>query len=521
VNWKKFRSLPLEEKIEDMCFILGLDLGNAASAIAYYDISSNRSEVIDVSGGYGKPITPTVMQYIPATKEWVFGEYAILNRGVGNEVTVTDIIRRLGKRGFIEAGGKAQSIANILALYIKELISNCKNLDPKAEIAGIIVSAPDFCAQDAIDELRLAFKIAGYDKELIDIVPERLCVFGKYISEGVIEQSRVAVIDFGARSLRGGLYDVSSGEFDITLKNLSFIDDTGISTEITDTAAEELFTEIYESVRGAGVNTDGRIREQIKSFAYQHKDLLFRKNAPLKPIKLYFNFSHPPFAHSLTKDAADEFVMPYIKGFKTFLDSLFEKNLYDLNENLTPESVDTVLLTGGGFEMPWAKTAVSDYFPNANILHKNSKAAIAQGAAVIAANSLGVANVPYLRFEDRLRLKYDFGIMAQINGKEKFIPLVERSNVWWRNTFTMRVLINEETDGEFIIPFFKRDDMGDITKITDLTLTNLPKTPRAACFYNLALSFEGYNDAVLTITDGGFGELFEQTGYERVFRFRC
>lgn len=518
MNWKKFKNLFKENKSSEASFILGLDLGNATSAIAYFDMFSNEPEIIDISGGYGKPVAPTVMQYIPATKEWVFGEYALLNRGVGNEITVTNLIQKLGQRSFIEVDGKAVSISNILAIYLKELISNCKSLNPKAEIAGIIVAVADFCTQDAIDELYLSFKIAGYEKELIDFVPERLCVFSSYISAKDEKTGRTLLLDFGARSLRGGLYDISSDKDKVTVKNLSFLDDNSISVDLVDESVEKLFTQIYtESQNIKTFGLPGQLRDQLTSFAYQHKDLLFQKNILSKPLKLYFTFSHPPFQKSITKNAVDELIKPYVDNFTAFLERLFEKNLYDLNTKLYPKDVTAVICTGGGFEMLWARNVVADFFPGANITHKNAKCVTAEGASVIAAAKLGVIDATPVIMEDRLKLKYDFGFIAVNENKEKFIPLIERNSFWWQSTFSRRFLLNKETNRRYTLEFFKRDETGEITKIRDFELIGLPDRQKGASFFSISASFESYDNIFISISDEGFGELFEKTAYRQEF----
>ncbi|MDR1687935.1 MAG: DUF5716 family protein [Clostridiales bacterium] len=520
MNWKQFKNLFKEKRASDSSFILGLDLGNATSAIAYFDMFTNSPEVIDISGGYGKPVAPTVMQYIPAAKEWVFGEYALLNRGVGNEITVMDLIQKLGSRNFIEIGGKAISIPNILGIFLKELISNCKSLNPKAEIAGIIVAVADFCTEDYLTELQLAFKIAGYEKELIEFVPERLCVFTEYFSHSAPKKSRALHLDFGGRGLRGGLYDITGSGECLILKNISFLDNADLSVNNVDAAVEELFGNIYsESNSEKKVGAASQIREQISNFAYQHKDVLFQKNILTKPLKLYFTFSHPPFQKSITKKDIDALIEPFVKKFKELLAEMFEKNLYDLTEKLNHEDVDTVICTGGGFEMLWARNVVSEVFPAAKIVNKKAKCTAALGASLIAAKRLGVIETANIKLEDRLKLKFDFGFLAKTDSKEKFIPLVERNSFWWQNIFSRRFLINEQTGENYTFEFLKRDENGEITKVRDFELEGLPKRPKAASFFDVSVVFEGYDNILLKVTDCGFGELFEKTNYAQEFRF--
>jgi hypothetical protein len=102
MHWKQYKNLPKDQKRDESYYIIGLDIGNDSSGIAFFNAAEGMPETIDLSGGYGKPSIPTVMQYIAETREWVYGEYAILNRGVGTEITLNDLIQRLGSFDYVE-----------------------------------------------------------------------------------------------------------------------------------------------------------------------------------------------------------------------------------------------------------------------------------------------------------------------------------------------------------------------------------------------------------------------------------
>ena len=136
----RYLALPEEQKLNEIYYIIGLDIGNDSSSIAFFNLAEKTPEVIDLSGGYGRPSIPTMMQYIAETKEWVFGEYALLNRGVGTEITLSDLITRLGSHEYVDLDHKPISVVNLLGLFIKEIIGHVKNINPKAEIAGIVAA---------------------------------------------------------------------------------------------------------------------------------------------------------------------------------------------------------------------------------------------------------------------------------------------------------------------------------------------------------------------------------------------
>ena len=128
MHWKRYKALSLLEKRNESYYIIGLDIGNDSSGIAFYNLIENKAEAIDLSGGYGKPSIPTVMQYISETKEWVYGEYALLNRGAGTEVTLTGLMDRLGRYEYVEIDHKLIRPAEVDSL--------CGNATKAREVLG-------------------------------------------------------------------------------------------------------------------------------------------------------------------------------------------------------------------------------------------------------------------------------------------------------------------------------------------------------------------------------------------------
>ncbi|GHU73798.1 hypothetical protein FACS1894188_00250 [Clostridia bacterium] len=511
MNWKKFKIQ--ENKPSEGSFILGIDLGNSSSALAYFDLLRNAPEIIDISGGYGKPAAPTVMQYIPTTKEWVFGEYALLNRGLSGDITLTGLLANLGQ--LIEIDKKMVNAANVLGIFLKELIGNCKGINPKAEVVGIVAAIPDFMPQETQEELRKAFVFAGFEKELIEFVPENICIFNKYFfNKPYKKKETVLLLDFGGRGLRGGIYELN----DTQIKNLSYLNSAEISVSRVENAVTNLFTSIYMA-QTKSPKISKQVKEQISSFTYQHKDLLFQK--PLtKTIKLYFTFAYPPFQSSITKETVDNLTAPYAAMFRDFLEKLFEKNLYDTSKKLSPDMVNTVVCTGGGFGMVWAKSAVRAFFPNSEVLiYKNVKCAIAEGASIIAANKLDAFKTDKLTIYDKLKLPYDFGFKVFKDGQERFIPIVERSSFWWQSTFTKLFILCENIENNsYDLEFFRRDEKGEISREITLKLENLPKRPKGTLRLAVSLKFDNCEKMNITVRDDGFGSIFKKSSYAQNFQ---
>jgi len=515
MNWKKYKSLPMAEKQNESYYIIGLDLGNDSSGMAFYNVAQGTAETIDLSGGYGKPSVPTVMQYIADSKEWVFGEYAMLNRGAGTELTISSLMERLGQFDYIDVDRRSVSVAGILGLFIKEILSNVRSINPKAEIVGIVATVPAYFSEQAYEELLRAFKIAGYDKELIGFVSDRECVLTHFYKDQKPEDGYTLLLDFGARELRGGLYQVAQEDDKIVIASMSslFSDEIGMSKINRDVAAffeNFVISEIGKEKPLSAIRMR-QIKENVLAFTHQHKDMLFRKNIRQKPVKAYFNFCYPPFQQTITAEQVQNLIKPYTRRFEAFVKDVLEKSICD--KAVSCSDVSTVLCVGGGFEMLWAKDAVTTLFPNAHVqFYKNPKMVTSEGAAIVAARALGVAGTGQLVLEDKHQLTCDIGL----TDGENFLPLVERNAFWWQPHPSKLVIVNREIDGELGLSLCMREMGGDLHSIGKLLLSGLPARPKGTTRLEVGLSFVSNAEAVVTVRDKGFGELFPKVEYERV-----
>jgi len=478
--------------------------------MAFYNMPHSQPESIDLSGGYGKPSIPTVVQYISETKEWVFGEYAVLNRGAGTEITLSSLMERLGRFDYIDVDRRSLSVANVLALFIKEILGNVRSINPKAEIVGIIATVPAYFSDQAYEELRRAFKHAGYEKELIDLIPDRECVLSHYYKTAPRYHQQVMLLDFGARELRGGLYNVSAQDGGILATSLSSLFSDEISMSKINRDIDEFF-EGFVLSEFTGREQMRQLREHILAFSHQHRDMLFQKNIRTKPIKAYFNFTYPPFQQTITHQQVQNLMAPYTRRFTVFVKDVVDKSIGPAGE------VNAVLCVGGGFEMLWAREAVSKLFSNVQF-YKNPKMITCEGAAVVAARALGLDTGEWLVLEDRHQLTHDIGL-TDGNGKS-FLPLVERNVFWWQNHPSKFVIVNQEITGNLDIMLCTRTQNDELKNIGKMRLTGLPSRPKGVTKFEISLKFESNTDVVVTVRDIGFGELYPQTDYVRESRFR-
>jgi len=508
MNWKKYKQLPPGQKRADNYYIIGLDLGNDSSGIAFYNLHTNTPEAIDLSGGYGKPSIPTAMQYIADTKEWVFGEYAILNHGEGTEITISALMERLGNFDHIDVAGRSLSVAGVLSLFIKELVGNVYNINPRAEIVGICAAVPAYFSEQAQEELRRAFAQAGYEKEFIGLVTDRECALSHYVAAHEAVKERVLLLDFGARELRGGLYNIQTDGNETTITSLSSVFSEDISTAKTNGLIAKFFEDFVRKEVGKTkpltTKLAHQIHQHILAFSYQHRDMLFHMRGG--QIKVYFNFVYPPFQQTITMEEVEYLLKPYVRRFENFIKDVFEKSI---SKGLSPKDIDRVLCVGGGFEMLWAKDAAAKLFPHVDF-YKNPKMVICEGAAIMAANALGLSDAN-ITLTDNHQLSFDIGLSDGRN----FFPLVERNAFWWQSHLPRFVLVNQEVNGELGLKLCKRTKEGEISGLANMVLRGLPVRPKGTTRLEVKLNFVSDADFIVNVRDTGFGEMFPESGFER------
>jgi len=485
MNWKQYKNLPENEKQNENYYIIGLDLGNESSSIAFYNKRAKEAEIIDLSGGYGHPTIPTAMQFVADANEWVYGEYAILNSDEG--FTVKDLMERLGSSDYLDINGKAISVVNLLGLFIRELMSSVKNINPNAEVVGIAAAIPSYLSVQAREELVRAFKNAGYEKELIGLVSDNECIFA-YADE--IPKTSL-LIDYGSRGVRGGIFELK----DNRIRTVTALFDDAIGTKSIEQEVQNLFEKLYK----ANTKTEAN-QNQIAAFTYQHKDVLFQKAIQNKAAKLYFNFAFPPFQQTVSAEHANTLIKPFKDRLKQFIRQL----------NLKP---DKVVCVGGGFEMLWVRELIVEFFPQDKIVeYKNSKIIAALGAAIAAAKILEAAEGHAFSIDDRHHVPMDVGLM--IEG-DQFIPLVEYNSFWWKPRPPHFFIVNAAVEEELPFALLSRAPSGEIQTLADIRLRGLPKRPKGTTKLQVQLKFLSDIEAVATVRDYGFGELFPRTDFEQ------
>ena len=495
MSWKKFREYFSHNRIDENHFVLGIDMGNSMSAIAYFDPIRKDAEMLDISGGYGKAAAPTAIQHVAETGEWIFGEYAIFNANA-TDVLLRDFVAKLGSGEYFDTRRGLKSVTEICAIYLKELVANCRSINPKAQIAAVIATVPDFVGAAAKQALATAFARAGYEGALIDIVEEREACLQYFLhNEARPFKGNAMLLDFGGRGIRGGVYSIDGGNADCLCAAM----DARLSMQALDDDAYKLFARYYCENFKIDIDRIGEAAAvQLLTFAFQHKDMLFQQGA--SPIRLYYNFPYPPFSRQVTPDEAAGIVGPAQGLLKDFIRDLIDK--------VPGGVVNAVICTGGGFEMPWAKKLASQMFDEGVFRsYKSAKGILAEGASLMAAGRLGLLpGLASLKIADSHKIPWDIGIkVAGVKGKTLFYPIVERGS-WLRQKSNTVYVILQDEDSE--IGLYKRDESGELMQVGAAVIKGLPQRPVGTSKLAISVRPDSIDEYIVNIRDVGFGELF-------------
>ncbi|MDR1210078.1 MAG: DUF5716 family protein [Clostridiales bacterium] len=466
-------------------FVLGIDIGADSSAVAYYDAVRGEAAAVDISGGYGVPSSPTVVEY--ANGEWVFGEYAL--SGGEDGAVFTRLPERLGKGEYASAGGRPTPIREITGEYIRDMIAFVKGADPKAGVEAIVAASPADWPAAAAEDLRAAFVHAGYGSALADIRDARECAAARLLAGRDGQPTIIA--DFGAGAFRVGLYERRGGFVDC-LSSVSYPD---LGADALGRAADSFVAGLYEKSAGEPSARDVR---QLERFCRSHRRLLLGRQSA-KDVKLYVSFAYPPFAMTARDADIRAVTKPFAEGIRAAVTAAGER-----------AAVSAVCLMGGGFEYPFARAAAAKAFPRAELIcPKVPAVALAEGACLIAAAGLGLAPA-FPKLRDVNRLSRGVGVRVRAGNAARFFPIAPEGAYWWDKFPEGTFLLTEPTDAPPVVEIYSGGRDG--VKLTDLTLTGLPRRPAGTTVVGVSLAFSAADTLDVAVRDVGFGEQFPSAG---------
>ena len=535
MNWENYRK-EIEEtgNLPEDWYILGIDLGTTNSVISYWDNSNSRPEAIDISNGFGKIPLPSVVQYrededADTGEEWVIGEEAYRSMKIYPQTTVRSIKRSMGTNKTVRLGGKDYLPEEISAKVLAELVSHAQNLNPKAEIAGLVVSVPydfDDAAQKAT---KRACEDAGISDKLICLIKEPNAAALAYnFRNRLNEGERIMVFDFGG------------GTLDITIFHVTERDDARIKLQVISQGGEAYHggDDIDDFlIEACGNFVKAKTGQAVSELAIENQVELIARAREAKErlsgvqrFRIPFTFCIPPFVEQVTREEFHMLIKPFIdKTRKLVLKALRET----YTGGLTPSDIDRVILEGGSSQMPWVREMLLDIFGDESKIYSSERPAldISLGATYYAAMKMGLLSHPDMESEKisvdfEVTVSHDIGLELEgAGGKKSFFPMIRRGTSYAlakkAHVFTLSGSTPEEMSGLDlrILERIQQDDPYEACKlIGEVSIKGLPQRPSGKTKLRITLMVEEEGGLVRgMVEDVGLGAEFPSSNYKETF----
>jgi len=535
MNWEAYRK-EIEEsgKYPEDWYVLGIDLGTTNSVISYWDNNQSRPVPIDVSNGFGKVPLPSVVQYRndDDNGEWVIGEEAYRSMKIYPETTVRSIKRKMGTNETKKLGSEEYLPEEISAKILQELVAHAQSLNPKAEIAGLVVSVPyDF--DDAAQKATVrACEIAGLKDKLICLIKEPNAAALAYNFRQQLQQDeRIMVFDFGGGTLDITLFNVTDrDESRIKLQVISQGGEAHHGGDDIDAALTEYCGGLVESKTGhpaAELAVENQV--ELASRAREAKERL----SGVGRFRIPFTFCIPPFVEQISRDDFHNLIQPFIdKTRKLVLKALRET----YSGSLTPGDIDRVLLEGGSSKMPWVKEMLLDIFSDEMKIYSSEHPAydISYGATYYAAMKMGLLSSPdvesekiteKLSVEFEVTVSHDIGLELDSGTRKSFFPMIRRGTSFAlakkSHVFTLSGTTPEEMT-RLDLKILERIDANDPYEackvIGEVSITGLPERPSGKTKLRVTLMVEeegGLVRGMVEDMDSDYKESFDPDRFNK------
>ena len=530
MKWTEYKKQIEENKtVSEDYYILGIDLGTTNSVISYWN--GKEPEPIDISNGFGKIPMPSVVQYRKEEgeqEEWVIGEEAFRSMKIYPETTIRSIKRKMGTNETIEIDGKEYLPEEISAKILVELVEHCKSLNPKAEIAGLVVSVPyDF--DDAAKKATMkACEIAGLSEKLICLIEEPKAAALAYNFRHQLNQDeKIMVFDFG-----GGTLDITL--FNVVEKNenhikLQVISEGGKAYHGGDNVDEQILNKCFEFIeQKSSQKRDELSPENMVELISRARETKERLSG-VKSFRIPFTFCIPPFVEQMSREDLEEIIHPFIEETR----KLVLKALREVYTGaLTPDDIDRVLLEGGSSQMPWVKDILIGIFNNESKIYSSEKPAldISLGATYYAAMKMGLLSSPDIESEKmsiefEVTVPHDIGFELDNNGTKSFYTMIRRGTPYAlakkEQVFTLSGSTKEDMTSlnlKIMERINKEDTIEKCKLIGEVFIKDLPERPSGKTRLSITLQVEEEGGLVKgSVKDMGYGTEYEPSGYSEKF----
>ncbi|MDR0832041.1 MAG: molecular chaperone DnaK [Bacillales bacterium] len=395
--------------------IIGIDLGTTNSVVAYKEKDGT---IKVIPNPEGKNITPSVVAY-KGNGEIIVGD-AAKRQAVTNIDTVSSIKRKMGTSEKIHLNCLNKDItpqevsAQILA-YIKQYAEDFLG----QTVHKAVITVPAYFNDVQRTATRNAGQIAGL--EVIRIINEPTA---SALAYGLNKKTKEKIIVY---DLGGGTFDVSVMDIgEGTFKVKATCGDNHLGGDDWDKKIEQfILKDIFDKYK-YDASKDRVALQRIRDVAEKAKIELSASLSTYITLPFIGIIDNKPISYEtpITRSEFEDMTAVLLNKTRLpLLDALADSNL-------TPSSVDQVLLVGGSTRMPAVNEVIKDIFKKPGTKTINPDEAVAVGAAIQAGIITGSVQDILLLDVTPLTLGIEdaSGVMVPVVNRNTTIPTVRYHN---------------------------------------------------------------------------------------------
>lgn len=526
MTWEDYRKAIInQKKVHEDWYVVGIDLGTTNSVMSYWSHGNKRPEPIDMSNGFGKVPMPSVVQYRKEEdlEEWVIGEEAYQSLKIYPETTISSIKRKMGSSEKLTIGNGAGTMSflpeEISGMILKALIGHIDQLNPKKELAGLVVSVPyDF--DDAAKKATIrACQLAGLSDALICLIEEpKAAALAYSFQKELLVNENIMIFDFGGGTLDITIFKVmEQNEHRVAMKVMS---EGGEAYHGGDNVDALLMNRLKDWMKAHHIDTETLSLENQAELDMRARETKERLSG-VKKMRVPFTFCVPPFVEAMTREESESLIQEFIIKTK----ELVRKALRDAYEGpILPEAIDRVILEGGSSQMPWVRQMLVEIFNDEEKIFSSERPAldISLGATYYAAMKMGIlehkeltATTKEVNFE--VTVPHDIGFEITTGESKRFFTMIGRGTPYTLARKSQIFTLEGETPIEMttlklkiLERMHKEDPIDKCRLIGDVLIEGLPERPSGKTKLKVSLSVDEEGGMVHgSVQDLGFNGIYK------------
>lgn len=191
---------------------IGIDFGTSSSVCAVLV----ENQLVVIPNRFGNTSTPSAV-YIHDDGNFSVGETAVQAALRDPKHAVLQVKRLFGTDVIFRAYGKEYTAPELAAEIIKILVKDCDSY-LGASCRDAVVTAPAHFTESQLDDLRIAYQLAGIKIKRLIVEPTAACMSSRHFLE---KEGMMAVFDIGGGTFDVSIVEVSHVENEIQIEVLS------------------------------------------------------------------------------------------------------------------------------------------------------------------------------------------------------------------------------------------------------------------------------------------------------------